>query len=98
KAAGNFDGDVREFGGTRAGGNSGNLRLSAERTIDGIEQHFRRQTAGDGVRVVDFVVGIPAIGGDRKLVRSRLADQLHDVTDIEAALDEFLGEIVEQRG
>ena len=49
------------------------------------------------MRVIYFVILIPFFGADRELICARLADKLHQVAGIEAAVDELVGEIFEQR-
>ena len=75
-----------------------NDEVAPGRAVDRVVQHFGRQPPGEGVRVVDLVVFVPLVGGDRELIRARLADQLHHVARVEVALDELAGQVVEQLG
>ena len=74
----------------------GSCGLRAGGPVDGVVQHFRRQPAGQGVRVVHVVVLVPLVRDDRVLVGPRFADQLDHVPRVEAALDELLRQAVEQ--
>ena len=47
---------------------------------------------------IDLVVLVPLVGAHGKLVGAGLADQLDDVSNIEAALNEFLLKVCEQFG
>ena len=46
--------------------------------------------------VVDLVVLVPFIGGERELIGAALDDDLHQVADIETTLDEFVGQVLQQ--
>ncbi len=74
------------------------LRGRARDPVHRVEQHLGRQPAGHRMRVVDLVVGVPLVRLDRQLIGPRLADQPHDVPHVEAALNELLGQVVEQLG
>ena len=82
----------------RVPGNAGELRHRAGHPVDRVQQDFGRQPPGGRVRVVDLVVGVPRVGLDRELVRPRVQISAHEVPDVEAALDELVGQVVEQFG
>ena len=63
----------------RARRQAGQAARRAGRPVDGVVQHLGRQPAGQGVRVVDLVVLVPAVRRDRVLVGPRLADRLDHV-------------------
>ena len=58
------------------GATPGNFDDAPMAAIDRVVQHFGRQAPGDGVRIIDLVVLVPAVGDERKLVGPRLDDQL----------------------
>ena len=64
--------------------------------VDGVVQHFGRQSPGDRVRIVDLVVVVPAIGLDRKLIGPRAADQPQHVPHVEMMVDELPRQVIEQ--
>ncbi len=98
EAARQLDPRVGQLGRAGAGGNPRELRDGAQNSRDRVKEHLGRQPAGDRVRVVRLVVLVPLVRLDRKLVGPRLADQRDHVAGVEAALEELLGEVVEQRG
>ena len=80
------------------GATPGNFETAPSTREDRVVEHLGRQPAGDRVRVVRLVVLVPLVRLDRELVRPRLADQRDHVADVEAALEELLGQVVEQLG
>ena len=76
EAARQLDVAVEQLRRPRARRQARQLRLRAGRPVDRVVQHLGRQPAGDGVRVVDVVVLVPLVGGDRELVGAALADRL----------------------
>ena len=80
------------------GGDARELRDRAGHPVDGVVEDLGRQPPGGRVRVVDLVVLVPLVRRDRELIRPRLADQPDDVPGVEAALDELVGQVVEQLG
>ena len=96
EAVGELDLGIGKLSGAGAGLHAGDLAHGAGDGVDGVVEHFRGQAAGFGVGVVDLVVRVPFVGRDAELVGARLADDLHEVADVEAAVDELLGEVAEQ--
>ena len=64
--------------------------------VDRVVEHFGRQPPGHGVRIVDVVVLVPAIGLDGKLIGPRAADQPQHVPHVEMMVDELAGQVIEQ--
>src|SRR5262249_45452358 len=81
---------------TSAGRDAGEFRLCAGDSIHAIEQYFRGEPAGDGVRVIDLVVFVPFVRDDGELVRPRLTDHLQNVPGVKAVLEKLFREIIEQ--
>ena len=98
ETAGDIDGGVGELGGARAGFHAGEIRDGAGDAEDGVEEDLGGEPAGHGVGIVGAVVGVPLVGGEGELVGARLHDGALEVADVEAALDELLGEPGEEFG
>ena len=46
--------------------------------------------------MIHVIILVPLVRLDRKLIRARFADELHQVTCVEFALDEFAREMIQQ--
>ena len=68
----------------------------ADDGMEGVVEGLRREAAGEGMRVVDLVVVVPAVVVHRQPVRPRGADLGEDVPHVEAAVDERPGQVLEE--
>src|SRR5690606_27540643 len=93
---GERDARVGKFRGAESGRDSGNPRLGSRRHVDGVKQDFGRQASWLRARIVDLVVLVPRVRGDRMLVGSRLADGAQHVLDVEAAMEEIIREGIQK--
>ena len=88
---------VGQLCGPRAGWVAGELRRRPHHGVQTVEERLGRQPPGQGVGVVDPVIVVPLAAFDRQAVGSRRTDFQQQLPHIEAAVDERLREVVEER-
>ena len=93
-----FDLRIGQSGGAGAFGHAGDVWHAAGDGEDAVKEHLGGQAAGFGVAVVRFVVLVPFVGAEAEIVGAAGGDEFHQVTHVEAALDEFVREVLQQLG
>ncbi len=66
--------------------------------MDSVVERLRGQAPGHGMRVIDIVILVPLVRGNRLLINPRFANGAHDLLYVEAAGHEFPGEAVQKLG
>ena len=89
---------VRELHGAGAGGEVGPARFGLGDGVDGVEEDFGTEALRVVAGEVLFVPGVVAVGNRAQLVGRAADDGADELLEVEAGLDEGLGQRVEQLG